>query len=421
MRTLAGPAKSENAAVKKSAYLFGIALSCCWTAGCATQKRVDLRTHTGGSAFLYGQFQAFDGNTGRPLRFTDIVERCQEADVVLLGEQHGDAICNQLEAQLLHALLDGGRPVMLAMEFFEADTQATLDAYLTGRIDEPDFLEQTKRPPSYLDTHRPLIELSRAARAPVTAANAPRRLVSDYRKSGLTYEAYRAGLDAEQRRWLPVSSKDLEGPYRDRFAEMMTVHGGVEQPESQPASQPVSQPTFEPASEPASQAMTQPAPEPVTRPAPDMPASMPASMPTASSWEDFFKAQVLWDDAMAESIANFRDRFPRHRALLIVGSFHVAHEGGTVLKLRERRPHDRLVTVVYRDNPDGQFAFREEDHGAGDVVIYGLKPPKPEKKAMPMPSEKPETQPAESQPASMPATATSPAPATMPAPEPSAP
>jgi hypothetical protein len=257
----------------------------------------------------------------------------------------------------------------------------------------------------------------------VTAANAPRRLVSDYRKSGLTYEEYRAGLDAEQRGWLPVSSEDLEGPYRDRFAEMMTMHGGVEQPESQPGSQPVSQPatqpTAEPASQPLPQATTQPATEPVTRPAPEMPASMPASMPTPSSWEDFFKAQLLWDDAMAESIANLRDRFPHHRVLLIVGSFHVAHEGGTVLKLRERRPHDSLLTIVYRGNPDGQFAFRDEDRGAGDVVIYGLKPPKPEKKAMPMPGKKPETQPAESEPASMPAPATSPAPATIPASAPS--
>jgi len=150
-----------------------------------------------------------------------------------------------------------------------------------------------------------------------------------------------------------------------------------------------------------------------------MPASMPASMPAATSWEDFFKAQLLWDDAMAESITNFRDRFPRHRVLLVVGSFHVGHEGGTVLKLRERRPHDKLLTLVYRDNPDGQFSFREEDRGAGDIVIYGLKPPKPEKKAMPMPGEKPETQPAESQPTSAPATSTASAPATMPASAPS--
>ncbi|MFQ5807426.1 MAG: ChaN family lipoprotein, partial [Phycisphaerae bacterium] len=181
-----------------SARLVGFAVLCCWSVGCAAQKRVDLTAHTGGSAFLFKQFQAFDGTTGRPLRFADIVRRCRHADVVLLGEQHGNAICNQLEAQLLHALLDTGRPLMLAMEFFEADTQTTLDAYLTGKIDEADFLEQTKRPASYLNSHRPLIELSQAARLPVTAANAPRRLVTDYRKSGLSYEDYRAGLEAEQ-------------------------------------------------------------------------------------------------------------------------------------------------------------------------------------------------------------------------------
>ncbi len=348
--------------------LFAFATICSWCAGCATQQRLDLSPHTGGSAFLFNQFQAFDGDTGRPLRFADLVKRCRNADVVLFGEQHGDAICNQLEAQLLRALFEADRPLMLAMEFFETDTQATLDAYLTGRLDEPDFLEQSKRSSSYLNSHRPLIELCRAARVPVIAANAPRRLVRAYRKSGLTYQEYRAGLDVEDRQWLPTANEYLEGPYRDRFAGIMKGHGVGMKPATQPAS------------------------------------DKPAGMPTMPSWDELYKAQLLWDESMAESIASFRDRFPRHRVMLLVGGFHVANGGGTAQKLHNHRPHDKLFTIVYRSNPNGQFAFDEEDHGAGNVVIYGLTPPKPKKPAMPMPTKKPITPPTESQPTSAPAT-----------------
>ena len=429
------------------------AIVCIVSAGCATPDRVNLAAHTGGSAFLFNQFQAYDGNTGRPLRFNDIVQRCRQADVILFGEQHGNTVCNQLEAQLLHGLLNAGRPTMLALEFFEADTQASLEAYLAGRLDEPDFLKLSNRRSFYLKTHRPLIELCRAARVPVTAANAPRRLVSAYRKSDLPYEEYRAGLDPADRQWLPAHNEPVAGDYRDRFAEIMQSHGPDTQPASQPASQAASQPTSRPSSQPGSQeaepATSQPSEppmsQPVTRPASEIPPTEPASMPTETpaampatmpasmpgtmpggmpalpSWQELYKAQLLWDQAMADSIADFRDRFPSRRVMLVVGGFHVARNGGTVQKLRRRRPKDKLLTVVYRDNPDGQFTFDEEDRGAGDVVIYGLTPPEPEKPSMPKPPGKPETQPADSQPAeTQPASAPASMPASMPAPTPAA-
>jgi len=423
--------------------LFIFATLCTWSAGCAVQQRIDLTTRTGGSAFLFNQFQAFDGNTGRPLCFKDLIQRCRRADVILFGEQHGNAVCNQLEAQLLHALLRTDRPLLLAMEFFETDTQPPLDAYLAGRLDEPDFIEVSKRPSSYLGTHRPLIELCRAARVPVIAANAPRRLVSAYRKSGLSYDEYRIDLDAEERQWLPAANEYLAGDYRDRFAKIMQRHTATMRPASRPASQPTSQPTSQPVEQPTSRPVSRPASEtPADLPAsmpprtpaetppamlPEtpstMPASMPSTMPTSMpgampegtpggmpalpSWQELYKAQLLWDQAMADSIADVRDRFPRRRVMLVVGGFHVAHNGGTAQKLQRRRPEDKLLTIVYSDNPDGQFTFDAEDRGAGDVIIYGLTPPEPKKPSMPTPPAKPETPPAESQPtsarASMPA------------------
>lgn len=389
----------------KGARLVAFATLCC-CAACAPQPRIHLTRQTGGSAFLFRQFQAFDGAAGRRLSFADILRRCRGADVVLFGEQHGDPVCNQLEAQLLHALLDSDRPLILAMEFFEADVQSSIDAYLTERITEPAFLEQTRQSPSYLNTHRPLVELSRAARVPVIAANAPRRLVRAYRELGLTYEEYRAGLNAEDRRWLPVTSEYLTGPYRDRFATVMRSHTATTKPAARPASAPASQPASRPAS-----AATQPSSQPVTRPA-SVPATMPADMPASSNWKEFYKAQLLWDDAMAESVANLRDRFPERRVLLIIGGFHVAHDGGTKQKLRQRRPRDRLVTIVYRANPSGHFTLRDEDRGAGDIVVCGLKAPKP-KKTMPKPGKMPRPPTAEPAPATAPASpAAAPAPPT---------
>lgn len=358
-------------------------------AGCAT-PHLDLWKRTGGSAALFAQFRAYDGRTGRPLSFADVARRCATADVIVFGEEHSDAVCNQLEAQVFHAVLEQPRPVALAMEFFEADTQASLDAYLARRIDEPAFRQQTRQGRAYVLSHRPLIELARAAHAPVIAANAPRRLVRAYRKSGLEYREFRATLPAEDQRWLPRRNTYLSGPYEDRFLELMSGHGGETLP---PAPQPASAPATQPA-EPSTTAPsdTQPAAEPLTSSPVDTTTTMPAdsqpagppveSQPTAAPSEDpsntperLYLAQLLWDEAMAESVALARRTHAHQRVLLVVGVFHVEHDGGTVEKLRSRRPRDRVLTLVYRGRPDAELRLDRDDLGAGDVVLYGVKPP----------------------------------------------
>src|SRR5262245_61929623 len=155
-------------------------LICIALAGCAGRAG-DLVVETGGSATLFGQFAAFDGRTGSPISFGEVVRRCDAADVVFFGEQHSTSVCNQLEAELLHALARQPRPVALSMEFFETDTQAALDAYLSGRIDEAAFIKQTRQNSDYWLAHRPLIEMCRTWRMPVIAANTPRRLIRAYR------------------------------------------------------------------------------------------------------------------------------------------------------------------------------------------------------------------------------------------------
>lgn len=386
--------------------------------GCLRAARVDLAERTGGAAALLAQFQAYDGRSGRPISFGQVLDRCRRADVILFGEEHSDAVCNQLEAQLLYGLGRQSRPVALAMEFFEADTQVALDAYLLGRIDEPSFREQTRQGRAYALSHRPLIELCRAGHIPVLAANAPRRLVRAYRESGLSYEEYRAGLDPTEQCWLPATNEYVSGPYEARFFDLMAGHGPpTPPPNTQPATQPA---TTMPATQPSE---TQPTTAPASTPAgqrpslPTMPASAPASQPLVppiSSTKSFYWSQLLWDQAMAESLAHFRDRYPSHRVMLIVGSFHVAHTGGTTTKFLGQRPHDRVVTIVYRGTPEGRFEFQDEDRHAGDIVIYGIIPPsKKEEEQQPvMPATMPSTtQPTATAPATQPTLTEEPTPA----------
>jgi uncharacterized iron-regulated protein len=310
-----------------------------------------------GNAALVGQFQAYDGSNAQRLSFDDVLSRARRADIVLFGEEHSNVVCNQLQAQLFARLVRRPDMTALAMEFFETDTQVALDDYLAGRIDEKTFREKARQNRAYLTAHRPLIEFAKQAWAYVLAANAPRRLVSGLRKSGLPYDQYLATLDPADRAWLPATSTAVRDEYWQAFCKVMEGGHGESPP---PSTQPAGGPASVPASEPASQ------PDPLT---------------AEERLYRGFRSQCLWDDAMADSVAKVRANAASDlRVMLIVGSFHVAHHGGTKKKLAARRPQDRFCTIIFRGAEDTALAFDPEDRNAGDIVIYGVTPPSPPQK-----------------------------------------
>src|SRR5262245_39809848 len=71
-----------------------------------------------------------DGTTGAPADAGTLARLVAGADLVAFGEFHEDAEGARLEAALWEAVrtADDGRPAALALEFFERDTQADLDA-----------------------------------------------------------------------------------------------------------------------------------------------------------------------------------------------------------------------------------------------------------------------------------------------------
>lgn len=316
-------------------------------AGCQAD-RLGIAELSGGNAALVGQFVAFDGQSGRGISFAAAARRCAQADVIFFGEEHYNPVCNALEAQLLNALADRHRPIALAMEFFETDTQDAASAYLAGRMDEQAFLKATRQGDKYLLSHRPLIELCKRGHMAVIAANAPRRLTREYRASGLSYDQFRAKLSPADQSLLAAYSHDLEGPYWQRYLEATKDH-------PMPASAPSS--TSAPSS---------------------MPAAARSAMPAAAAKKDehpmkkFYRVQLMWDDTMAESVAKFREQYPDHRVMLVVGGFHVAQDGGTAVKFRERRPSDRVCVVVFRGAKALPTALDAADRHVGDVVFYGL-------------------------------------------------
>jgi len=260
---------------------------------------------------------AFYDGEGRGASLAEFVASVADTDLVGFGELHHHPVGSRVELELLQAMAGQERPVALAMEFFEADTQGALDDYLAGRIDEAEFRQRSGRDESYDASHRPLIELCKEAGIPVIAANAPRPLVTAYRKSKLDYPGYLATLTEEERALLPRSSVPPDDEFKRRFMALMGPKRGP----------------------------------------------------------SFYRSMALWNDAMAESIADFRASHSDHRVLLIVGEFHVAAHLGTMKEFVARRPEDSTKVLSMKMVESSAMAFAEDFHGEGDLILAVRPPP----------------------------------------------
>jgi len=269
------------------------------------------------------EYALFDGKTGKPIDLAALVARADGCDFFAFGELHGHPAGSLVQKEVLGAMLEQERPVALAMEFFERDTQGVVDRYLTWDIEEGDFKKWARQGKAYATSHRALIELCKENESAVIAANAPRRLAKEFRKSGLDYAEFLEAVTEAERSYLPRAWSDLSEAESEPFFAAM---GGLKPGQN----------------------------------------------------DTFGIAMALWDDAMAEACADAREQDPQLRVILMVGAFHAKGGAHTVRKYRERRSEDRILTLIMRI---GELAYSAKDEGLGDFVMKVHAPPRPKRRA----------------------------------------
>ncbi len=265
---------------------------------------------------------AFDGETAAPLDWVGLMADAQVADVVVLAEQHTDAVGHALQRAVVEDLLAAG-PAAICLEMLERDEQPLLDAYLAGTISKASFVKTTDSTDwaskgTWNVWYQPVIDAAKAAGAPVIAANAPRRLASLSRLESFDVLTALAPAYPGQ---AVVPAPLAEEAYRARFDETMSAHGE------------------------GAHALT---PEMI---------------------EGMFRAQQVWDATMADSVV--AAQAAHEKAVLLVGQFHADFEGGTVLRMRAAQPALKVCVISVQEVV--ATALRDEDRGRAAVVVYSGK------------------------------------------------
>lgn len=159
-------------------------------------------------------------DNGRAGTAKDVALAARGKRFVFLGENHATAPHQRLEADVIQALVDDGRDVVVGLEMYTRPKQDWLDLWSQGGIEEADFLAKSDWQGQWgfdFKFYRPVFEAVRRDRLPLIALNVPRDWVRAVGKGG--YDA----LTTEQRLQLPA---DLGAPVPDHRRVFDSLMGG---------------------------------------------------------------------------------------------------------------------------------------------------------------------------------------------------
>jgi uncharacterized iron-regulated protein len=254
--------------------------------------------------------------SGREDTTPNVIARAARSRIVLLGEIHDRAEHHRWQLQTIAALAARRPSIVLGFEMFPRRAQPVLDRWVAGEIDVTTLLRDTDwarvwgfPSPLYL----PLFEFARLNRVPMRAVNVDRELVARVGREG----------------WTAVPPAEREGvsepapatpAYEAHLADVLAAHGG------------------------------QGAGDEAAR-------------------RRFVEAQLTWDRALAEGLADAAHAYPDALVVGIMGSGHLEQGQGVPHQLAALGVRD--VTVLLPWDTDRECAPLVPD--VADAV-FGIAP-----------------------------------------------
>ncbi len=249
----------------------------------------------------------------------DVFAALARRGVVLLGETHDKAEHHRWQLHTIAALF-GRRPDMvLGFEMFPRRVQPVLDCWSKGELDETAFLREVNWPQIWGvadDLYLPLFHFARMHRLPVLALNVDRATSRQVAAQGFASvpRAEREGVGDP----VPASAS-----YRDRLFEWFKQHPGAGR----------------------------------------------HARATSEQFERFVRAQLFWDRAMAEAIADARRDERRPLVVGVMGSGHVEYGDGVPHQLAALGVEDVTTALPWQADAD----YPLHDPPIADV-LFGVTP-----------------------------------------------
>ncbi len=222
----------------------------------------------------------------------DILQAIAPAQVVYLAETHTDFADHAAQLEIVQALDEQGN-VAIALEMFQRPFQPALEAYLAGTLTEAALIAESEYDTRWgydWEFYAPILRYAKANQIPLIALNAPAEVTRQVAKEGLE------NLAGEALAYIPpIADINTDDPaYKGWISEIFTRHGGAA---------------------------------------------------NSLDFDNFFAAQVLWDETMADGIAQQLATDPARQVIVLVGEGHIAYGYGIPSRVKRRMPEVAQVSL----------------------------------------------------------------------------
>jgi aminopeptidase N len=236
------------------------------------------------------------------ISLADIAEKAGDKKIVYVGEVHNKFEHHRAQYEILRGLYGRNKKIIIGMEMFQKPFQKALDDYISGAIEEKEFLKRSeyfKRWGFDYLLYREILLFAREYKIPVAALNIRNEIVTKVGKEGLL------SLTADERKEVPQDMDLSDLAYKERLRKLFEGHRNSE----------------------------------------------------SRNFDFFYEAQVLWDESMAHNLVSFMRENPGHQAVVIVGMGHLSFGSGIPKRAYRLNGEDYSVILNDADMEKGIAEF----------------------------------------------------------------
>jgi uncharacterized iron-regulated protein len=219
-----------------------------------------------------------------------IIDALSSKKIVYVGEIHTNFSHHKAQLSIIKELYKRNKKIAIGMEMFQRPFQGILDDYISGRIDEKTMLKKTEyfgRWGFNYNLYKPIVDFAKQEEIPVIALNIAKEITEKVSKGGIE------SLSGQEKQQIPQDIDYSDEAYKERLKKVFEAHQASKD----------------------------------------------------RKFENFYQAQLLWDEAMAMSIDEFLKKNSDYQIVVIAGTGHIQYGSG-IPKRASRRNGYAYCTVL---------------------------------------------------------------------------
>jgi aminopeptidase N len=297
-----GDSQQEVDLVSGKIYHYGKYSSLRFRKGRNTEKSID-ESNRGIRVRLYEPVTLIQTKELKDLK--DITAQIADTPIIYVGERHTNYEDHKIQLEVIMSLHKQGRTFAIGMEMFQKPFQDVLDKYISGTIDEREFLKDTeyfKKWKFDYNLYREIVEFAKAKEIPIIALNLRSEIIDTVSKGGID------ALTDEERKEIPEDMDMSDKDYRKRLKVIFMQHERSE----------------------------------------------------IKNFEHFTQSQILWDETMAHTVAQYLNDHPGSQIVVLAGVGHIMYDSGLpkrVFRLNRKDYVTLIPDAVSLDNTVGTYVF----------------------------------------------------------------